>query len=52
MVDSEYSMDIYKSVVVSLYPFSIVYCPHKYKVQRMCDETVDDSLAALKLISD
>ena len=33
-------------------PFFIVYCPDKYKTQRMCDETVDDSLAALKLIPD
>ena len=30
----------------------IVYCPDKYKTQRMCDESVDDSLAALKLIPD
>ena len=33
-------------------PFFTVYCPDKYKTQRMCDETVDDSLAALKLIPD
>ena len=33
-------------------PFFIVYGPDKYKTQRMCDEAVDDSLAALKLISD
>ena len=30
----------------------IVYCPDKYITQRMCDEAVDDSLAALKLIPD
>ena len=38
--------------VVSEDPFLIVYCPDKYKIQRMCDEAVDDSLAALRLISD
>ena len=32
--------------------FLIVYCPGKYINQTMCDETVDDSLAALKLILD
>ena len=37
-------------IVVSLYPFLIVYCVDKYVTQRMCDEAVDDSLAALKLI--
>ena len=36
---------------VSEDPFLIVYCPDKYKTQRMCDKAVDDSLAALKLIS-
>ena len=30
----------------------IVYCPDKYITQRICDEAVDDSLAALKLIPD
>ena len=28
----------------------IVYCPDKYKTPRICDEALDDSLAALKLI--
>ena len=37
---------------VSLYPFWIVYCLDRYKTQRMCDEAVDDSLTALKLIPD
>ena len=51
------SRELYKTqeicgIVVSLYSFLIVYCPNKYKTQRMCDEAVDDSLAALKLISD
>ena len=34
------------------YPSIIIYCPDKYIIQRMCDEAVDDSLAALKLIPD
>ena len=38
--------------VVSEDPFMIVYLPDKYKTQRMCDEAVDDSLEALKLIPD
>ena len=38
--------------VVSEDPFLIVYCPDKYKTQRMCDEAVDDSLVALKLVPD
>ena len=33
-------------------PFLIVYCPDKYKSQRMYDKAIDDSLAALKLIPD
>ena len=37
---------------VSLYPSLIVYCPDKYITQGMCDVAVDDSLAALKLITD
>ena len=36
--------------VLSEDPFMIVYCPDRYKTQRMCDEAVDDSLVALKLI--
>ena len=33
--------------------FLIVYCPNKYKthkIQKICDEAVNDSLSALKLI--
>ena len=37
---------------MSLYPFLIVYCPDKYKTQKVCDEAVDDCLAALKFVSD
>ena len=29
--------------------YLIAYWPDKYKTQRMCDEAVNDSLAALKL---
>ena len=38
--------------VVSEDPFMLVYCPDKHKTQRMCDEAVEDCLAALKFISD
>ena len=30
----------------------LVYCPDKYKTQRMHDEAVDDILAALRFIPD
>ena len=30
--------------------FLIVYCLNKYIIQRMCDNAVDDSLEALKVI--
>ena len=33
-------------------PFLTVYCPDKYKTQKMCDEAVDYSLAILKFIPD
>ena len=33
--------------VVSEVHFSVVYCPHKYITQKMCDEAVDYSLEAL-----
>ena len=38
--------------VVSEVPFIIVYCLDKCKTQRMCDEAVDNCLAALKFIPD
>ena len=37
--------------VVSGDPLLIVYCLDQYKTQRICDEAVDNSLAALKLVS-
>ena len=33
--------------VVSEDSFLIVYCLDKYKIQRMCDNTVNDSIEAL-----
>ena len=38
--------------VVPKDPSVIVYCPDKYKTERMCDGAVDDCLTALKLIPD
>ena len=34
---------------VSNDPSIIVYCPDRYITHKMCDETVDDSVAVLKL---
>ena len=33
-------------LVVSLYPLIIMYCPDKYVTQIMCDEAINDSMAA------
>ena len=38
--------------VVSEDPFLIVYYPDRYKTQRMCDEAVNGSIAALRFLSD
>ena len=38
--------------VVSEDAFLTVYCIDKYKTQRMCNKAVDDTIGALKLISD
>ena len=40
------------NLAVSFYFPIIVYCSYKYITQEMCDENVNNSLAALKLISD
>ena len=48
ILDQYKTQEIY-DIVVSSYPFLVVYCPDKYIPQKMCDEA-DDSLAALKLI--
>ena len=37
--------------VVSEDPFMLIYYPDRYKTQKMCDEAVDDCLAALKFNS-
>ena len=42
---------MYDSVVYKD-PFILMYCPNKHKSQRLCDEAVDNSLAALKFIPD
>ena len=39
-------------IVVPLYSSLIIYFPDQYISQSMCDEAVDDSLAALELIPD
>ena len=39
-------------MAVSLYFLFTVYCPYKYITQKICDEAVNHSLAAIKLISD
>ena len=35
---------------VSDYHFLIVYCPNEYMTKTLYNDTVDDSLSALKLI--
>ena len=40
------------SLIVSEDPFFKQYCSNRYKTQRMCDEAIDDSLAASKFITD
>ena len=39
-----------KEIVLSLHMFPIIYCPDKYKTQKMYDEAVDDFLEALGLL--
>ena len=39
------------NLAVSLY-FPFIVCPYRCISQEMCDEAVNDSLAALKLIPD
>ena len=38
--------------VVSEDSFMLLYCPNRYKTQKMCDEDFDDYLVVLKFISD
>ena len=49
-IPDQYKTQEISNLVVSLYPFLIVYCPDKSIIQKVCDKDVDDSLAALKLI--
>ena len=51
-ISDQYKTEKICAIVVYLYPFLIVYCPDQFKTQRMCEETVDNSLAELKLILD
>ena len=37
---------------ISILECIIVYCPDKYRTQMMCYEDVNDSLAALKLVTE
>ena len=37
--------------IISDDPFKLKYCHDRYKTQQMCDEAVDDFLAALKLFT-
>ena len=36
---------------ISEYPLMLVYCSDKYETQRMCDEVIDDCLAALNFFA-
>ena len=38
--------------VVSEDSYMLIYCPYRYKTPDMCNEDVDDFMAALKFISD
>ena len=45
-IPDQYKTQEVYDIVVSLYPFLILYCPDKYITQKMVDETVDDSIVA------
>ena len=49
-IPDQYKTQEIGDVVLYLYPFLIAYYPDKYKIQKMCDEAVDDCLAALKFV--
>ena len=38
--------------VVSEDSYMLIYCPYRYKTPDMCNEDVDDFMAALKFVSD
>ena len=50
-ISDQYQTQEICDIVVYLYPLLIVFCPDKYKTHRICDEAVDDSLAAFKSYS-
>ena len=41
-IPNQYKTQEICEIVVSLYPFLIVYCPDNYITQKLCDEAVDD----------
>ena len=41
-IPNQYKTQEICEIVVSLYPFLIVYCPDNYITQELCDEAVDD----------
>ena len=51
-IPDQYKTEEIYNLAVSLYPSFIVYCPCNYIIQEMCDEALDNSVAALKLIPD
>ena len=36
----------------SFLSFIVIYCPDKYKTQKVCNEAIDDCLALIKFIID
>ena len=38
--------------MVSDYPFELNYCHDKYKIQEICNKSVDDFIPALKFVLD
>ena len=51
-IPDQYKTQEICDILVSLYPFLIVYCPDKNKTQKMCDEAVDYCIAAMIFIPD
>ena len=53
----DFIFDQYKTqemcdTVISNDPSLVVYCPDNYKNKKICEEPVDDCLAALNLVPD
>ena len=44
-ISDQYKTEKICAIVVSLYPFLIVYCPDQFKTQRMFEKNVDNSIA-------